>query len=85
VGRRFITSAERNPLPDQLVHPFFSGISNLLKPGSTLSGREAAVQSLQALVPRQELRTALWNQDIILSRLVSIFIVENIPLWGYSH
>ncbi|EJD53236.1 ATPase, V1 complex, subunit H [Auricularia subglabra TFB-10046 SS5] len=65
-----LLSAERKPLPAHILEPFVTLLSNLVQ-GST-NPRDVAVQCLEALLPRAEVRKVVWSKPAIISGFIEI-------------
>lgn len=52
------------------MKPLLNLIAKLIK-GTSLNGRDVAVQSLEALLPRQECREALWATPVLINGYVA--------------
>lgn len=53
-------SAESSKTPNTKIQPFLALIANLVQ-GSSVNGRDVAVQCLESLLPKQELRIVVWQ------------------------
>jgi len=66
-----ILSAEQGTLQEYKFLPLLQTINNLIQ-GSSINGRDVGVQALEALLPRPEVRNAVWKMPPLISGLVSI-------------
>ncbi|KAG8863757.1 H(+)-transporting V1 sector ATPase subunit H [Tulasnella sp. 330] len=61
-----LLSSQPTPLDEKQMKPLLNIIGKLVK-GTSLNGRDVAVQSLEALLPRQECREALWATPVLIN------------------
>ncbi|KAI0797738.1 ATPase V1 complex subunit H [Abortiporus biennis] len=66
-----LLSAETNPIPPQRLQPVLVTLSTFIN-NNLPHKRDVAVQALEALLPRSEVRLAVWANPSIISGLVDI-------------
>lgn len=86
-------AAEKAPLPAHLLTPFIAAVSKTLLPNTSTSAsgsagsqnaREVGVKCLEALLPRREVRAAVWAEDSIINSLASILRSSASPQTNYQ-
>jgi V-type H+-transporting ATPase subunit H len=70
----YVFSAEPNPIPSQYLQPFINTLASFIA-HSLSHKRDIAVQCLEAVLPRAEVRKALWNNPTIVAGYWSMFCV----------
>jgi len=63
-------SAEPGTLQAYKFLPLLQTINNLIQ-GLSINGRDVGVQTLEALLPRPEVRNAVWTMPTLISGSVS--------------
>ncbi|KAG8832478.1 H(+)-transporting V1 sector ATPase subunit H [Serendipita sp. 400] len=76
-------SAEQSELHPFQYSPLLHTISGLIH-GTSPNGRDVAVQSLEALLPRSEIRQTVWGMSELLEGLVSILKSDHGPQMTYQ-
>jgi len=65
-----LCSAEPGTLKAYKFLPLLQTINNLVQ-GPSINGRDVGVQALEALLPRPEVRNAVWKMPTLISGYVS--------------
>ncbi|KZV94044.1 ATPase, V1 complex, subunit H [Exidia glandulosa HHB12029] len=77
-----LLSAEHKPLPAHILEPFVTLLSTLVQ--GTTNPRDVAVQCLEALLPRPEVRSAVWSKPAIVQGFIDILKTQPSPQMCYQ-
>jgi len=78
-----LLSLEKAPLQQWQLQPLLNYLSTCVQ-GTSQNKRDVAVQCLEAILPRQEVRQAVWAISGILSGLVDILKSNHNPQMNYQ-